>query len=138
MSAIEPRPAVTPKLNPQQWRKLKEIVDNLDRIAPGGVSEDNRRRAKRCAFPVAVTLSWKDYQGAEHSTIAVARNISTSGMGLVVRQMFRSSDAVTIELPNPGGGTRQLDAQVTFCRYIGEAYHEIGLRFVQPAKPERP
>jgi hypothetical protein len=57
------------------------------------------------------------------------RNISRSGIGLLVRRVFRTGEPIEVELTPPGRPKTYLGGLVTFCRYAGRGYHEIGVSF---------
>jgi hypothetical protein len=55
------------------------------------------------------------------------RNLSRGGVAVLVRRVFQKGDPVEVEIPVKGGGQRFLAGLVTFCRYAGRAYHELGI-----------
>ena len=55
------------------------------------------------------------------------RNLSRSGVGLLVRRVFRSGEPVEVEMVLPDHPAMYVAGLVTFCRYAGRGYHEIGV-----------
>jgi hypothetical protein len=55
------------------------------------------------------------------------RNLSRSGVGLIVRRVFRAGEPVEVELLVPERPRMYLAGLVTFCRYAGHGYHEVGV-----------
>lgn len=55
------------------------------------------------------------------------RNISRGGVGLLTRRMFRSGEAVEVEILVPDRSPMYMAGLVTFCRYTERGWHEIGV-----------
>ena len=55
------------------------------------------------------------------------RNLSRSGVGLLIRRVFRTGEPVEVEIMLPDRPNMYLAGLVTFCRYAGRGYHEIGV-----------
>lgn len=63
------------------------------------------------------------------------RNLSCNGLGLLVRRVFRLGDPMEVEVRLAGRPTMYMAGLVSFCRYAGGGYHEVGIR-LRAAKPE--
>ena len=55
------------------------------------------------------------------------RNLSRGGLAVIVRRVFQLTDPIEIEIRLPSKPTLFLAGVVTFCRYAGEGYHELGI-----------
>ena len=55
------------------------------------------------------------------------RNLSRSGVGLLTRRVFRVGEPIEVEVLVPDRPQMFLAGLVTFCRYAGRGYHEIGV-----------
>jgi hypothetical protein len=55
------------------------------------------------------------------------RNLSRSGVGLLTRRVFRQDEPIEVEVLVPDRPKMFLAGLVTFCRYAGRGYHEIGV-----------
>src|SRR5438105_4466351 len=55
------------------------------------------------------------------------RNLSRSGVGLLIRRVFRQGEPVEVEVVLPDRPSMYMAGMVTFCRYAGRGYHEIGV-----------
>ncbi|MEP0841689.1 MAG: PilZ domain-containing protein [Phycisphaerae bacterium] len=56
------------------------------------------------------------------------RNLSRSGIGLVVRRVFAVQEPIEVEVLAPGRPATFMAGVVRFCRYAGRGYHEIGVQ----------
>jgi len=63
------------------------------------------------------------------------RNLSRSGLGLLVRRVFAVDDPVEVQVNMPDRGPMYLAGLVRFCRYAGRGYHELGLT-LKAASPD--
>lgn len=63
------------------------------------------------------------------------RNLSRSGVGLLVRRVFRVGEPLEVELLVPDRPRMYLAGLATFCRYAGRGYHEVGVS-LKAAGPE--
>lgn len=55
------------------------------------------------------------------------RNLSRNGMGLIVRRVFAKNESIEIEVKVPGRSLMFMAGVVTFCRYAGQGYYELGV-----------
>jgi len=55
------------------------------------------------------------------------RNLSRSGVGLLVRRVFRVGEPLEVEILVPDRTPMYMAGLVTFCRYAGRGYHEVGV-----------
>jgi hypothetical protein len=63
------------------------------------------------------------------------RNLSRSGIGLLVRRVFSSMEPIEVEVLAPGRPATYMAGVVRFCRYAGRGYHEVGVQ-LRAAGPE--
>lgn len=56
------------------------------------------------------------------------RNLSRSGIGLLVRRVFALQEPIEIEVMPPGRPPTYMAGVVRFCRYAGRGYHEVGVQ----------
>jgi hypothetical protein len=63
------------------------------------------------------------------------RNLSRTGVGLLVRRVFSGGEPVEVEIVLPDRPSMYLAGVVTFCRYAGRGFHEIGV-FLKTAATE--
>ena len=55
------------------------------------------------------------------------RNLSRMGVAVLVRRVFRSGEPVEVEITLPDRPNMYMAGVVTFCRYAGRSYHEVGV-----------
>jgi hypothetical protein len=119
----------------EQLDKIAEIVSGLDAhlLAAGA---ENRRRQPRIAMRTKMSLIL--LSGLAPSSVEIfTRNISSSGIGFVCRRMFRAGERVVVPLRIPRIPPKMVLARVTFSRYIGGGYHEMGAEFQECANDAR-
>ena len=64
------------------------------------------------------------------------RNLSRSGVGVLVRQVLAIGEALEVEVQAPNRLTMYVAGLVIFCRYAGRGYHEVGMSLkVAQSKP---
>ena len=95
--------------------------------------DDERRRAKRCAFSSYVQCNklTTDSQLVGREFAARCRDISISGIGLTVDKIIRPKTLITMELPLNRSEWIQTVGEVIWCRPRGhfQAFYDLGLRF---------
>jgi hypothetical protein len=117
---------------------LDWLLDELDLYGqqqqPGG-SEDYwacQRRHARHPFRVGCTVY---FFAADSPRLGKqrgrTRNVSRSGIALLVRRMFSVGDPVEIEASVPDRPGLYMAGLVSFCRYVGRGYHEVGVTLKQ-------
>lgn len=64
------------------------------------------------------------------------RNLSRSGLGLLIRRLFALGDPIEVEMLVPGRPPLFMGGVVRFCRYVSHGYHELGVELkVSAATP---
>jgi hypothetical protein len=56
------------------------------------------------------------------------RNLSRSGIGLLVRRVFVAMEPIEVEVLTPGRPAMYMAGVIRFCRYAGRGYHEVGMQ----------
>jgi len=114
---------------------LDRLISQLDQISyhqekscpevePAGYKQ---RQQERKAFRADCTVRFLSggVQVAEMS--ARTRNISTRGIGLLVRRMFNHDEPIEVEIFLPRRVNLFMVGLVKFCRYVNQGYHEVGV-----------
>jgi hypothetical protein len=114
-----------------QLEKITAIVTRLDEHLSEAHAE-NRRRLPRVAMRTELTFILLG-EIVPSAVDVYSRNISQSGMGFVSRRMFRADERVVIPLHIPKVPPKLVLARVTFSRYIGGGYYEMGSEFLEVA-----
>jgi hypothetical protein len=87
-----------------------------------------QRKHPRSPFRAACVIHFFQQGSSAVTTLnGRSRNISRSGVGLLVRRVFRNGEPIEVELLVPGRARMHLGGLVTFCRYAGRGYHEVGV-----------
>lgn len=123
-------------------QSLNILLDELEHKAraghPSRSSENHwvcQRRDPRHPFRTDCALRFMEEDG--HTLTGVAgrtRNLSRNGLGLLTRRPFSAGEKVEVELAIPGRGSMFILGVVTFCRYAGQGYQEVGMS-LQTVKP---
>lgn len=113
---------------------LDEILNELDlraQMGKQGKEEDYwvcQRKYPRHPFRCGCVVR---FLPAGYTTVSKlagrTRNLSRSGLGLLVRRMFAMGDPIEVEIQIPGRGAMFMAGLVRFCRYAGRGYHEVGI-----------
>lgn len=123
---------------------LNELLDELEiqatqRIYRGPEASfwSCQRRHPRSPFRATCTVYFFPQASATVSSLpGRTRNLSRSGVGLLVRRVFRTGEPIEIEVSVLDRPSMFMAGVVTFCRYAGRGYHEIGVCLrVAGAKP---
>jgi hypothetical protein len=119
----------------EQLAKVTEIVSGLDAHLLDAKAE-NRRQRPRLKIRIAMSLILLG--GTAPSPVDIfTRNISLSGMGFVCRRMFRKGERIVVPLKIPAISPKMVLAQITFSRYIGGGFYEMGAEFLECAQDAR-
>lgn len=87
-----------------------------------------RRSRSRSSFRTDCQIRFlTEGAGGISETPGRTRNISTMGLGLLVRRVFAIGEPVEVELVLPGKPNMFLLGTVRFCRYIRQGYSEMGV-----------
>ena len=88
-----------------------------------------QRRFPRHPFRVACRVHYMSPGGFKVMEMpGRTRNLSRSGIGLLVRRVFSILEPVEIEVITPGRPTTYMAGLVRFCRYAGRGFHELGVQ----------
>lgn len=111
----------------EQLAKVQAILQHLDHTDNPDV--ENRRRAPR--VNVRLPLDVIVLGVVNPAPVQVyTRNLSISGMGFVSRRMFKSNERVAIYLRAQGLASKLVLARVTFARYAGGGFYQMGAEFL--------
>ena len=87
-----------------------------------------QRRDPRHPFRTDCVIHFYPADGAALATAqGRTRNLSRNGLGLLTRQTLAAGETVEVEVTVPARGTMFMLGVVTFSRYAGQSYHEVGL-----------
>lgn len=114
---------------------LNGLLDELESKArsnhPSKARDDDwvcQRRDPRHPFRTDCALRFFEKEGRILSgTTGRTRNLSRNGLGLLTRRPFSTGENVEVELGIPGRGSMFILGVVTFCRYAGQSYYEVGM-----------
>lgn len=111
--------------------RFNSLLNELDVRAQRGqihAKDDCRRRRPRYTFRTPCSVRFLPPGATKLSEWpGRTRNLSRSGLALLVRRAFSLGDAVEIELKLANQATMFMAGIVTFCRYAGGGYHEVGV-----------
>jgi len=117
------------------YEALDALLDDLDAKATQKQQEDSggdywvcQRRHPRHPFRVRCVIR---FLAGGSSTVSAlpgrTRNLSRSGIALLVRRVFAKGEPIEVEINVPDRPITYLAGLVTFCRYAGRGYHELGI-----------
>ncbi|MBI4578652.1 MAG: PilZ domain-containing protein [Planctomycetes bacterium] len=87
-----------------------------------------QRKYPRYAFRANCTVRFLSPAGTEVVSLAGrTRNLSRGGLGILVKHVFRSGEAIEVELQLPNQPIMFMAGVVQFARYAGRGYHEVGI-----------
>ena len=113
---------------------LDRLLEELDSGAGGPSGGDDpgdwscQRRHTRCAFRTDCVIRLLSSRGTE--VLAVSgrtRNLSRSGVSILLKHVCTVGDAAEVELHLPGQPTTFIAGLIQFVRYAGHGYHELGV-----------
>jgi len=102
------------------------VPSKSDRMAreTGTASAATPRYVFRCECVVRFLVG---FQMVVASLPGRTRNLSRSGLSVVVRRPFRPGEAVEVELRPPDRAATYLAGIVRFAKYAGGGYYEVGV-----------
>lgn len=114
---------------------LNVLLDELDAKAQRQHASERsdsywvcQRRYPRHPFRAQCTVRFLPVGSATVSELpGRTRNLSRSGVGLLVRRVFGIGEAIELELKAPQRPKMYMAGLVTFCRYAGRGFHEVGV-----------
>ncbi len=126
------------------YQALDDVLNELDIRAnrrQDHEAEDDywvcQRRHPRHPFRCGCTVR---FLPAGYSTVSAlpgrTRNLSRTGLGVLVRRVFAQGEPVEVEIVLPGRPPMFMGGVVRFCRYASRGYHELGVELkTSAAKP---
>jgi len=126
------------------YETLDSLLDDLDvksqqkqRDEADDAYRVYQRRHPRHPFRVRCTIHF--LTGRLLSEVSVlpgrTRNLSRSGVALLVRRVFAKGEPIEVEIAVRGRPRTYMAGLVTFCRYAGRSYHELGVE-LKATSPE--
>lgn len=117
------------------YEALDALLDDLDVKAGQKEGEDAddaywvcQRRHPRHPFRVRCVIRFLAGGGSTVSTMpGRTRNLSRNGIALLVRRVFARDEPIEVEINVPDRPRTYMAGLVTFCRYAGRGYHELGI-----------
>lgn len=114
---------------------LNALLDELDvKARRYNLGERNQnhwvchRRHPRHPFRSACLVHFFPQGSSSVGTMAGrTRNLSRSGLAVLVRRVFRSGEPIEVALTLPDRPPMYVAGITTFCRYAGRGYHEVGV-----------
>jgi hypothetical protein len=120
------RPVVPMNVADREVEKLIDRLDRAERRHKAVQTRAERRIPFRCG---GVVLSL-DHPGLSNTLISVwTRNISRSGVGVLLGAFVHPGTQCDIELPRADGGKQTVFGIVQWCRLIQGIVHELGIKF---------
>ncbi len=117
-----------------ELQTLDSVLDELDVRAQHRPkeSEDDywvcKRKHPRHPFRAVCTIRFMPSgSGTVVSLQGRTRNLSRSGLGLLVRRVFSPLEPVEVEVSLPERPRMFMGGLVRFCRYAGRGYYEVGV-----------
>ena len=125
------------------YEALDCLLDDLDVKAqsnPSSNKDDSywvcQRRHQRHPFRVRCTIRYFAGGGSSISALqGRTRNLSRNGIALLVRRVFAHNEPIEVEINVPARARMYMAGLVTFCRYAGQGYYELGIQ-LKVALPE--
>ena len=113
----------------------EKVFELLDRIDTGSIeAAPGIRRAKRFTYRIRYMKLRLSNQGSWREVQCVTRNISATGISIVVNVFVYPGTRCTVELVTLQNQQVVHEGEVVRCRYIegSPRLHEIGIRFARP------
>ena len=123
-------------MSPVDATAIDEAIDGAVRVAENrGYEGEERRSNQRFPYTGDFTLTlMTDEPGVIQHVVVQARNISTTGLGVVSRQMIHPGREGVTDLIRSDGKTVQVGVRVVRCHYCGDMVHSTGLEFIAVPK----
>ena len=112
---------------------LRSLLDSLDRAnqQTGEGHESRRHRRLKYRTPLMLVRVLDDHQREESVFQTTTRNISSSGLAFLHKQMLPPGKRLILTIPLLDDQTAHLAATVVHCRHIRGMIHEIGVSFLK-------
>lgn len=110
-------------------REVETLIDRLDRAERRQKAVQTRAEPRVPFRRGGVVLSL-EHPGQTSTLISVwTRNISRSGVGMLLGAFVHPGTRCEIELPRDDGGKQAVFGVVQWCRLIQGIVHELGIKF---------
>lgn len=110
-------------------REVEKLIDRLER-AESRQKVLQSRKDPRIPFRRAGVVLSLEHPGQTSTLVAVwTRNISSSGVGILMGAFVHPGTRCQIELPRADAGTQSIWGVVQWCRLIQGIVHEVGIKF---------
>lgn len=121
--------------NDNDRQTLDRLLEELDvkghQQHPGDTTEKYwvcRRRHPRYSFRASCVVRFVAPGTTQIiSATGRTRNLSRSGLAILVKRVFSIGDPLEVEIQLPGQPVMYMGGLVQFVRYAGRGYHEIGV-----------
>jgi hypothetical protein len=118
------------------YQALDYLLDELDVRAQKHTAEDAEdaywvchRKHPRHPFRVACTVRFMPSgSGSVAAMAGRTRNLSRGGLALLARRVFSLGDPIEVEVCLPDRPRMFMGGLVSFCRYAGRGYYELGVK----------
>jgi len=118
------------------FQALDYLLDELDVRAHMHTAEDaedtywvSKRKRLRHPFRVACTVRFMPLGSGTVAAIpGRTRNLSRGGVAVLARRMFLQGDPIELEVCLPDRPRMFMGGLVSFCRYAGRGYYELGVK----------
>lgn len=112
---------------------LRAVIDELDRQEAIEASSGHarRRRHKRIAYPSVAPVLVEVQRPGEDVTsyLAAPRDISSSGMSLLIGMFLHPGAPCAVTLKTLHGEPIRIGSVIRRCRFVALKLHELGVRF---------
>lgn len=118
--------------------EILRILGELDEIDPPSAAQERRSEPRRTwtGYPT-VFLHIVHPDGQAGKFRAVARNITSRGLGVLHGSFLYPKSPCNVVLQNREGKLKLVPATVVRCRHVEGRVHELGLRFTLPIDLDR-
>lgn len=115
---------------------IDEAIDGAVRVAENrGYEGEERRTNQRLPYRGEFMLTLlTEEPGVIQRVLVQAKNISTTGLGVISRQMIHPGREGSTELMRSDGKVVQVGVRVVRCHYCGAMAHSTGLEFIAVPK----
>jgi hypothetical protein len=114
---------------------IDEAIDGAVRVAENrGYEGEERRTNQRLPFGEIMLTLLTEEPGVIQRVLVQAKNISTTGLGVISRQMIHPGREGITDLVRSDGKVVQVGVRVVRCHYCGAMVHSTGLEFIAVPK----
>jgi hypothetical protein len=114
---------------------LRTVIDELDRQEAIDANSNHRRRRRHRRIhypsPAPVLLEVQRHGEGITSYLAAPRDISSSGISLLMGMFLHPGAPCAITLRTLDGRTVRVGSVIRRCRFVALKLHELGVRFNQ-------